>query len=266
MDDKDETLLLLCGAPQSLGSDACGEKVDMDFEGLLQRFYERLLRPGDNALDVGAHSGRHAVPMAKVVSANAMGGRVYAFEPIPRVREYFLQRMRDEAIPEDVVQLLPFALSDHDGHAEFVVALDRPEESGLKVRIYNGPTRLERIAVQTRSLDGLALPIDSLRFIKVDCEGAEYSVLKGAKQTIVRFRPVIAFEFGLNSCLAYGIQPKDMFGLVECNGYKVFDILGNELSCASFVQTCESGRVWDFVATPREQLPGVGQLLDPGVA
>jgi hypothetical protein len=51
-----------------------------DYEGMLEAVYRNALQPGDILIDVGAHVGRHAVPMTGVVGPT---GRVLAFEPLP---------------------------------------------------------------------------------------------------------------------------------------------------------------------------------------
>jgi predicted methyltransferase len=53
--------------------------VAKDFEAVLRRVYESVLKPGDVAIDAGAHIGSHTFPMALTVGPE---GKVYAFEPI----------------------------------------------------------------------------------------------------------------------------------------------------------------------------------------
>src|SRR5690349_1373835 len=99
-------------------------RVPPDYEVLVQRVYEALLRPGDVAFDVGAHTGRHTLPMAKCVGA---AGRVFAFEPLPAC----LAALRRDADPL-CVEVHDCALGAAAGPAEFVVAVDLPSFSGLR--------------------------------------------------------------------------------------------------------------------------------------
>jgi len=49
-----------------------------DYELMLEQIYRAALRPGDIAVDIGAHEGRHTLPMARAVGPS---GSVFAFEP-----------------------------------------------------------------------------------------------------------------------------------------------------------------------------------------
>jgi FkbM family methyltransferase len=106
------------------------------------------LHSGDIAIDVGAHTGRHTIPMLHGV---APGGQVFAFEPVPVAREQLQERLRGEQVGGGRVAVYPFALSDHEAEEEFVSAIDLPGYSGLKERIYDFPTQIQRIPVQAKS-------------------------------------------------------------------------------------------------------------------
>lgn len=223
------------------------------FEDRLQHLYMSLLRDGDFCIDIGAHTGRHALPMSCAVGS----GSVAAFEPNPPIAQRLRARLKTLAVPNVTVHEL--ALSDESGTAEFVVAVDRPEESGLKERVYNGPTRQEKVAVRLAQLDSLAL--GDPRFIKLDTEGAEYQVLLGARGTVARSRPVVAFEFGEQSYSAYGVDPNEVFAYFESLGYEVFSIHGERLQQATFTEASRIQSYWDYVACERAQSDAVGAIL-----
>jgi len=223
------------------------------FEDRLQHLYTGLLREGDACIDIGAHTGRHALPM----SCGVGSGSVAAFEPNPTVAGWL--RARLTGLAADNVTVYEMALSDESGDAEFVVAVDLPEESGLKERVYNGPTRVERVLVRLQRLDDMAL--GEPRFIKLDTEGAEYKVLLGARETVARARPVIAFEFGLKSYGAYGVDPNDVFAYFESLDYVVFSIYGERLEQAAFADASRVQAYWDYVACPRAQSDAVAEIL-----
>jgi FkbM family methyltransferase len=223
------------------------------FEDRLQHLYMSLLREGDFCIDIGAHTGRHALPMSCAVGS----GSVAAFEPNPPIAQRLRARLALLAMPNVTVHEL--ALSNESGTAEFVVAVDRPEESGLKERVYNGPTRQEKVAVRLAQLDSLAL--GDPRFIKLDTEGAEYKVLLGARNTVARSRPVIAFEFGEQSYSAYGVDPNDVFAYFGSLGYDVFSIHGERLEQAAFAKASHVQSYWDYVACDRAQSGAVAAIL-----
>lgn len=223
------------------------------FEDRLQHLYMSLIKDGDSCIDIGAHTGRHALPMSCAVGS----GRVVAFEPNPPIAQRLRARLELLAVPNVTVHEL--ALSDESGTAEFVVAVDRPEESGLKERVYNGPTRQEKVAVRLERLDSLAL--GNPRFIKLDTEGAEYKVLLGARETVARSRPVIAFEFGEQSYSAYGVDPNEVFAYFDSLGYEVFGIHGERLDRAAFAEASHLQSYWDYVACDRARSAAVAAIL-----
>jgi len=223
------------------------------FEDRLQHLYMAMLKDGDFCIDLGAHTGRHALPMSCAVGC----GSVAAFEPNPPIAQRLRARLELLAVPN--VTVYELALSDESGTAEFVVAVDRPEESGLKERVYNGPTRQEKVAVRLAQLDSLALGDPS--FIKLDTEGAEYKVLLGARNTVARSRPVIAFEFGEQSYSAYGVDPDDVFEYFESLGYDIFSIHGERLEKAAFAKASHLQDYWDYVACDRARSGAVSAVL-----
>jgi FkbM family methyltransferase len=154
-------------------------------------FHHTLYRPG-TLLDAGAHDGAFALPFAALP-----GSRVLAFEPLPaafaRLRAAF-----GDPVPAHV-DLRQEALGDRDGEAELVLpVLDGvPQEQWASTAKTYGALREPRVAerrvsVPLRRLDGFGLT--DLTAVKLDAEGAEYDVLRGARETLLRCRPVLSVE------------------------------------------------------------------------
>src|SRR5262249_9744922 len=99
--------------------------IPIDYERIVQEVYEAILHPGDTALDIGAHRGRHTIPLARCVGP---AGHVLAVEPLPSCRAALAATLAREC-PDLVgaVQILPCALSDQQGLGTLVVAEDHPE-------------------------------------------------------------------------------------------------------------------------------------------
>ena len=102
--------------------------------------------------------------------------------------------------------------------------------SGLRERIYDKPTRLESITVSVRTLDALNLPLSSLKFIKIDVEGGEYDVLRGARGCIKRCKPVITFECGESAFVNYGTTREALLNEFFNLGYDLYDIKCNHIN------------------------------------
>jgi hypothetical protein len=106
------------------------------------------------------------------------------------------------------------ALSDETGVASFVHVDSAPEYSGFKERSYHGVTdvRKHQISVRTERLDDALPETFQPGLIKIDVEGAEMLVLRGAKQTLRRFGPTIIFEHGIGASERYGTS--DVYDLL----------------------------------------------------
>ena len=230
----------------------------MDFEAEVQRIYESILRPGMGAVDVGAHVGRHGLEMLRCV---APSGRVVMFEPIPALFQALASEMRQSADWQQLAEVHPFALSDAVGETEFCIAVDAPGFSGIRERRYDVPTRVEKIRVEMRRLDDVVRHWVRVDYIKIDTEGAEWNVIKGASDTIDLHRPIVTFEFGANSFSAFNVDPVDVFDFFDARSYDILDILGRRLERAAFNASAFRQEVWDYIAVPKEK-----KLLLPAFA
>ena len=218
------------------------EEKSFGFEERLQSFYQFLLKNGDIAIDIGAHSGRHTIPLANCVGAR---GKVIAFEVQKEAINKLLSLARLFNIKN--IEIQEFALSNCKGESIFHIATDRPEESGLLKRsVYNGPTEISKITVSVNTLD--SFKFNRPRFIKIDTEGAEHNVLEGARSTILEYKPIIAFEFGASSYEAYDVNPKDTYKFFEDKNYEVLNIFGDVLDGDAFVEASKVQTYWDYVA------------------
>lgn len=217
-----------------------------DFEAMLESFYTGLLRPGDHCVDVGAHVGRHSFPMSRCVGRS---GSVHAFEPIPRMAAEI--RASIAAHPELAnVKLRQFALSDAPGRAEFVLVNEAPGYSGLRERHYDMDVTTQRIPVELRTLDSFLPELPPVRFLKVDCEGAEAMVLRGARELLARDKPVVGFECGDAALGSYDHTSGDLFDLLHAAGYRIESITRVPHDRARFVEASARQAYWDYLAFP----------------
>jgi FkbM family methyltransferase len=131
----------------------------------------------DYAVDVGAHVGFWARDMADKF------GKVYCFEPSPATFGCLAKNLAGY----DNVELSCMAVGDKERKVAIRRDLRRGENSGSEFISVNnnGQTRMV-------SLDALELP--GCDFLKIDVEGFELGVLKGAKKTIGKYKPVISME------------------------------------------------------------------------
>lgn len=218
-----------------------------DFEAMLEAFYSKLLRHGDHCVDVGAHVGRHAFPMARLVGPS---GSVHAFEPIPQMSgEIRAAIASDPALAN--VTLRQFALSETSGTAEFVLVNEAPGYSGLRERHYDMAVTTQRIPVQLRTLDSFLPELPRIRFLKVDCEGAEVLVLRGGRGLLERDRPVVGFECGDAALGNYEHSAEDLFDVLHSLDYRIESITGVTHDREQFVAASAQQAYWDYLAFPQ---------------
>ena len=207
--------------------------------GHLRRLIAFTLKPWSNCIDVGAHRGSCLREILRI----APEGHHMAFEPIPELAAQLRQ-----AFPS--VDVHEAALSDAEGDTSFVFVPDLPGYSGLRERDYPRRVKTVPMTVRMERLDQRLPGLDRIDFIKIDVEGAEALVLKGAMRTIKRDLPLIVFEHGQGASERYGYGPRDIYELLSGDaGLRIFDLDGNgPYSCRGFEEEFASGRRWNYVA------------------
>jgi len=156
-------------------------------------YLKQFLKSGDHFIDVGSHAGYIAIPLAQHVGKNGKG---YAFEP-----QHYLFKMLEKNIALNAIKNLTafnHGLSDRTSFAN-----KSETENFAEHESYN----LGGIAFNERHLkhqhaddvsfiilDSLAIK-DPIRLIKIDVEGMELEVLKGAVDLIKRDKPILYLEW-----------------------------------------------------------------------
>lgn len=155
-----------------------------------QRAFQRFLRPGMVAIDVGANWGLHTLLLSRLVGPT---GHVVALEPYPPAFAELQWHVRANRCEN--VTPVPMAAGDRDGEAWFVPGLSA-SEGRLADPPLNGEPVGNCLRVEILRLDTLVsrLGLNRLDLIKIDVEGAEGKVLRGAEQVTARFRPVFVID------------------------------------------------------------------------
>jgi FkbM family methyltransferase len=199
-----------------------------------------LLGPDADCIDVGANEGDVLADMVRL----APRGRHLAFEPLPQLAEALRTRFPGVTVHEA-------ALGDHEGRASFVHVVTRPGWSGFRERPYPAKERVETIEVEVLRLDDVVRDGLVPKLIKIDVEGAEMGVLRGAERTLRELRPVVIFEHGLGSADHYGTRPEELFGFLEDVGYRVLDLDGGgPYTRDAFVGAFDRRERVNFLARP----------------
>jgi FkbM family methyltransferase len=162
--------------------------------------FKKYVLPGDTVIDIGASIGDHTVTYADWVGDKGM---VVAFEPNPEAYLCLLHNTKH------VHQVLTVSLGLSD--SESSVSLVRLANSGASYLSNNSGD------VKVTTLDDFEF--EGVSFIKIDAEGYETRILRGAKETIERNTPVMLIEVNQGALERSGSSADELLGVIRELGY-----------------------------------------------
>lgn len=168
------------------------------------------IQPGEIFFDVGATFGSWTLP------ALAVGAKVWAFEPHP----LFLPLLEDNIVVNgfgfwNTVPKMVWSKS-HSWEKFYPYAMSAKKNSGLR-------SDKAVFLVETITLDDITIQSSPVNWIKIDVEGAEVEVLKGAQETLKRWHPKIILEHHRDLCEDFRPFLKD---------YKIEEIEDGKFFCS----------------------------------
>jgi FkbM family methyltransferase len=175
----------------------------------------KLLKPGSTFIDIGANIGDFSLLAASVAGS---AGRVLAFEP--ESTNCGLMKRNIELNGYKNIEVFQLALSDSNGEASLYLG-DRCDYHSL---LRDQPERKAGvIAVKTRTLDSFLEEFGQNRvdMIKVDVEGAELEVLRGARE-VLRRNPDVVLLLELHPPL--GVNPAEVCDFLSHLGLSLFQL------------------------------------------
>lgn len=167
--------------------------------------FENRISEGSVVFDIGANVGFYTLLASALVGSN---GEVVAFEPAPRNLRYLRSHLRMNRVSN--VKIIEAAVSDINGECQFDTG---PDYSMGHISSNGG------LAVKSVTIDKLVLTreVSPPTYMKIDVEGAELEVLRGALKTLSTHRPGIFLathgkEFHRQSCeflrsMGYELEP-----------------------------------------------------------
>jgi FkbM family methyltransferase len=207
----------------------------------MQVIIATVLRTDSNAIDVGANEGMVLESITRIAPA----GKHIAWEPVPELHESLVSRFPH-------VDVRQAALYDAAGTASFTHVLDLASRSGLRQRsdLDVSPDRLRQISVRTERLDDVLEQDYVPTLIKIDVEGAELGVMRGAVETLHRHRPFVLFEHGIGGADLYDAHPTEVFDLLDGAGLRIFDLDGEGPYSRDHFEATFVEPIWNFLAAP----------------
>ncbi len=229
-------------------------------------FYRKFAPRGCVAIDIGAHIGDTTVPLALAVGKE---GTTLAFDPNPHVFE--ILSVNAQLNPEKT-NILPFncAIAVEPGEYYYNSSEATFSNGGISTQAknkngkYQLSDKVTAVSLPQFLEKKVAISLDDLRFIKIDTEGLDYSILCSIRDILSTYRPVVVAE-----CFKRLLRQTryDMYTMFDEMDFVLFKL--DEFEANANVQrllTKKDMRNWrhfDFCAIPKER---VGELYSEHTA
>lgn len=218
------------------------------FESAEINFVQKYLKQGMTALDIGAHHGLYTLLASKRVGPS---GKVFAFEPSPRERRQLVRNVRVNFCSN--VHIEPCALGKETARDNLYI-VEGGEDGCNSLRPPAVQSETRPVQVEIVTLDAIAsrLGMTKIDFIKLDVEGAELDVLKGALEVLqTNPRPVLLVEVYDIRTQPWGYKAREIVIFLDQLGYRWFELLsdGSILPIAATLQIYDA----NLVAIPAER-------------
>lgn len=183
-----------------------------EYEPELAAWLKSKMEQGFSFLDIGANAGYFSLLAAKY-SANK-NQRIIAIEPIKENLELIENHIGLNNFSS--IEILPIAVADTDRVVEFT------SSSNLAANTYHEGSSLfeisPKISIQAKCLDTICDSLGLKKFVvKIDVEGAELDVLKGAKNTLLKHRPELMLA--THECHNKGVE-RDCIDFLKSLNYQ----------------------------------------------
>jgi FkbM family methyltransferase len=210
------------------------------YEPMVEKVFARAITNATFFLDVGANSGFYTL-LARVTSPQT---KVVAIEPNPRVANILFDNLivNDES---SLVTILNYAVFDSRGSERLTVPNFSGSAAGSIRNLHPDEEVESTFEIRTVPIDDLTTNFSQLDLLKMDIEGAEFQALQGARQTLIKFQPIIIVELLRKWMTYFNSSPTMTLDYLVSLGYKCFaidstgllpvDILNDQVKATNFL-------------------------------
>ncbi len=203
-------------------------------------------------IDIGANVGLMTLQFSKLVP----NGKVYSFEPT----FYALERLKKNlSLNQELsknVEVINSFVSEKSSNNPEIIAFSSWKVDGKRGEndhpVHLG-TPKGTDGVKSISLDDFTeqKKLEKIDFIKIDTDGHEYEVFKGAKKAISKYRPKIIFEIGLYVMEEKNISFEYYFNYFKDLNYTLYDTQSNyEITMSNYTKHIPKNGSTDLIAIP----------------
>ena len=187
--------------------------------------YRKLVKSGDVVLDIGANIGAHSLLLAKAVGDS---GKVYAFEPTDFA---FMKLTKNRELNPNLagrIDCLQYMLVDQEATDCLAPSLysswPLKDNTGLH-EVHQGRL-MTTISAKAKTLDSVvfSLMLDRVDCIKLDIDGFECGMLRGAKEVLKKWHPVIIMELAPYALDEQGASLEELIALLKHQNYLLYDL------------------------------------------
>ena len=230
------------GDPYSL----LGMPLRGNFEPESTFLINKLIKKGSTIFDIGGNFGWYSCHFSQLVGET---GKVHIFEPTDIIDDLKNNLILNEFI--DRCKLNKTALGNKNGTGTLFI----PKKLGTafaSLRDHKNQYGDEAInvSVNIEKLDDyvIANKIQKIDFIKIDVEGAEYPILKGAEVSLRRYKPMVLLEIQENHTQCFDYTPDELICYIKDLGYNVYEIDQKEPGCLKKINLFNEAKNYNFLA------------------
>jgi len=216
-----------------------------EYEAEIGKFMRMFLQEGDTFIDCGAHVGFFTVLGAE------LGTKVYAFEPEKTNFKSLKQNIHINGYEN--TYLFNKAVGDENREIDLYVCLDNDGGNAfwdISKHPFNKKTKLNKKMQKTEMVTLDSVINDPVKLIKIDVEGCEFKVLKGAYNLLLKYHPAVILEINDTALEEMGSSRIEVIRFMNDLNYNCYDLLtGNLRECNTEVNTAF---VFNVVFIPKE--------------
>jgi len=190
------------------------------------------VRPGSVAIDIGANVGFYTLGLSRLVGAN---GQVHAFEPGPVSFALLSRNCYANAPSLDMVLLNKAAVSDRNGKTNLFINTSGESDNQVHHDIdeykYKNEDSRPKLLVDVVNLDEYFKGKNqNVSFIKIDTQGHEYYVLKGAQRLLSESKDIVLLiEYAPYLKAWTAINQDEFYLLIKDMGFRIYDLINKNV-------------------------------------
>jgi FkbM family methyltransferase len=185
------------------------------------RFFEKFIKNGDLAIDIGTNIGHMTISMALVTGKD---GLTLGFDPNPYVFEILEENSRLNADKTNIINY-NFAITDTDGDFYYNSSEASFNNGGISTEKenrhgkYSLETKIRGVKLEDFLLKEHPNQINNLKLIKIDTEGYDKEIIKSISNLLIKYKPTVITEcFGKNTAE----ERFEQFDLLKSKGYSLY--------------------------------------------